>query len=279
MFKKGFQQGRLALGGRGCATAAAKCREWRDAEVDSQVNSLNSWKGIQGCELQHDWNMQLLVFFLIVSCQTGLCIHALVLQSICSAVWTLPLLLDRLFFTCTTAPAPWGSLSWCGVDPLQLAGENLREAHKMMVESLISTKFLGVSKNRGTPEIIHFHRVFHYKPSILGFSPYFWVDTLLETSKEWKKNQSVDPNYSAKLVALQHLKKFPIWWRYSHHSHREALRPGTEEVVDTCTSFQRSRSPHPGILLLVFGFSENANFHDSPCMEINKWTSLWFFCI
>ena len=37
---------------------------------------------------------------------------------------------------------------------------------------------LGVSKNRGfymfLPQIIHFNRIFHYKPSILGAHPYFW---------------------------------------------------------------------------------------------------------
>ena len=33
---------------------------------------------------------------------------------------------------------------------------------------------MGVSKNKGvSPQIIHFNRVFHYKPSILGY-PYFW---------------------------------------------------------------------------------------------------------
>ena len=32
---------------------------------------------------------------------------------------------------------------------------------------------MGVSKNNGTPQISHFYRVFHYKPSILGY-PYFW---------------------------------------------------------------------------------------------------------
>ena len=32
---------------------------------------------------------------------------------------------------------------------------------------------MDVSKNRGTPQIIHFNRVFDYKPSILGY-PYFW---------------------------------------------------------------------------------------------------------
>ena len=32
---------------------------------------------------------------------------------------------------------------------------------------------MGVSKNNGTPQISHFNRVFHDKPSILGY-PYFW---------------------------------------------------------------------------------------------------------
>ena len=32
---------------------------------------------------------------------------------------------------------------------------------------------LDVSENSGTPPIIHVNRVFHYKPSILGY-PYFW---------------------------------------------------------------------------------------------------------
>ena len=37
-----------------------------------------------------------------------------------------------------------------------------------------SNKQMGVSKkNQGYPQIIHFNRVFHYKPSILGY-PYFW---------------------------------------------------------------------------------------------------------
>ena len=33
--------------------------------------------------------------------------------------------------------------------------------------------YMGVSKNRGTPQIINFNMGFHYKPSILGY-PYFW---------------------------------------------------------------------------------------------------------
>ena len=37
-----------------------------------------------------------------------------------------------------------------------------------------NSPYLGVSKNRGkTPQIIHFNRVFHYKPSILEVFPLF----------------------------------------------------------------------------------------------------------
>ena len=42
-----------------------------------------------------------------------------------------------------------------------------------------SLQDLGVSKNNGTPQIIHFNRVFHYKPSILGY-PYFWKYQILQ---------------------------------------------------------------------------------------------------
>ena len=34
-------------------------------------------------------------------------------------------------------------------------------------------RYVGVSKNRGTPKSSIFNRVFHYKPSILGY-PYIW---------------------------------------------------------------------------------------------------------
>ena len=32
---------------------------------------------------------------------------------------------------------------------------------------------MGVSKNNGTPQIIHFNKVFHYKPSILEYTLIF----------------------------------------------------------------------------------------------------------
>ena len=38
-------------------------------------------------------------------------------------------------------------------------------------------KYMGVSKN--SPQITHFNRVFHYKPSILGY-PYFWKPPYLQ---------------------------------------------------------------------------------------------------
>ena len=36
---------------------------------------------------------------------------------------------------------------------------------------------MGVSKNRGTPRIINFNRVFHYKPSIFGGLPPLFLET------------------------------------------------------------------------------------------------------
>ena len=45
------------------------------------------------------------------------------------------------------------------------------------IHDLCDELHVGVSKNRGTPKssiLIHFKRVFHYKPSILGAHPYFW---------------------------------------------------------------------------------------------------------
>ena len=49
--------------------------------------------------------------------------------------------------------------------------------HPKKVISYSNRSHMGVSKNRGVlPQIIHFNRVFPYKPSILGY-PYFWVNT------------------------------------------------------------------------------------------------------
>ena len=39
-------------------------------------------------------------------------------------------------------------------------------------QQIYMRKYMGVSENRGTLQIIHLNRVFHYKPSILGY-PYF----------------------------------------------------------------------------------------------------------
>ena len=39
----------------------------------------------------------------------------------------------------------------------------------------------GCFQKSGYPQIIHFNRVFHYKPSILGY-PYFWNHTFPETN-------------------------------------------------------------------------------------------------
>ena len=38
---------------------------------------------------------------------------------------------------------------------------------------------MDVSKNSGTPKSSHFNRVFHYKPSVLGYIPLFLETAIL----------------------------------------------------------------------------------------------------
>ena len=58
-----------------------------------------------------------------------------------------------------------------------------------------SCEVLDVSENSGTPKSSHFNRVFHYKPSILGF-PYFWKHPCLKlrslkNMENWTSQQHV----------------------------------------------------------------------------------------
>ena len=49
--------------------------------------------------------------------------------------------------------------------------------------------YMDVSENRGfSPQIIHFNRVFDYKPSILGY-PYFWKHPYQEEKKKGTCNE------------------------------------------------------------------------------------------
>ena len=85
-------------------------------------------------------------------------------------------------------PAPGGATS---NDPEAEAGWAGCASWKGRLDSL------GVSKNSGfSPQIIHFNRVFHYKPSILGYH-YFWKHPYSEatggwflTSHGWFRNKS-----------------------------------------------------------------------------------------
>ena len=69
--------------------------------------------------------------------------------------------------------------------------------------SNLTCTYLGVAENRGcSPQIIHFNRGFHYKPSILRY-PYFWKHQFW---KEWVvgwttnqlswKTKQIDPRQS-----------------------------------------------------------------------------------
>ena len=46
---------------------------------------------------------------------------------------------------------------------------------------------MGGSENRGTPKSSHFSKVFHYKPSILGY-PYFWKHPYSDSTFKNKKS-------------------------------------------------------------------------------------------
>ena len=50
-----------------------------------------------------------------------------------------------------------------------------------------SPKTLGCFQKIGIPQIIHFNRVFHYKPTILGY-PYFWKHPLFVEFLLWERD-------------------------------------------------------------------------------------------
>ena len=78
---------------------------------------------------------------------------------------------------------------------------------------------MGVSGNRGYPQIIHFNRIFHYKPSILGYHyfwkhPYGWMiihnsphygKASTNSSKQHAKGYNPAPvdRYSGKTIKIQ----------------------------------------------------------------------------
>ena len=67
----------------------------------------------------------------------------------------------------------------CGcfvVDPLEQGSRPTDRKHTRLSQrdsKRFVVLYLGVSKNRGIPKSSNSNRVFHYKPSILGY-PYFW---------------------------------------------------------------------------------------------------------
>ena len=77
---------------------------------------------------------------------------------------------------------------------------------------------MGVFKNKGTPQIIHFNRVFHHKPSILGY-PYFWkypVPRCCDVLKSVEKLGSEDFQTQTiffPIGILDAARSYPLAWR------------------------------------------------------------------
>ncbi len=76
-------------------------------------------------------------------------------------------------------------------------------SYQLMLIDICFMNDMGVSKNRGkTTQIIHFNRVFHYKPSILGY-PYFWKHPYLK----WQESRTLNDN-DIYLVVLRSFQRF-----------------------------------------------------------------------
>ena len=56
-----------------------------------------------------------------------------------------------------------------------------------------------VQKYGKTPQIIHFNRVFHYKPFILGY-PYFWKHPYISKSPSFSKKEHFYPSNLLELL-------------------------------------------------------------------------------
>ena len=77
----------------------------------------------------------------------------------------------RWFFDTLTSPSTssssllrlWATLAYEGAEK-----NGVTDHHELLFQKKIYLNYLDVSKNRGTPKIMNFNRVFHSKPSILG---------------------------------------------------------------------------------------------------------------
>ena len=66
---------------------------------------------------------------------------------------------------------------------------------------------MGVSKNNWYPQIIHSNRVFHSKPSILGY-PYFWETSIDVFTYSNCGNMVIRQNYNTR--ACNNLYKYNV---------------------------------------------------------------------
>ena len=69
--------------------------------------------------------------------------------------------------------------------------------------------YMHVSENSGTPQIIHFNRVFHYKPSILRY-PYFWKHPYGQWNGTTSGEQIPENRYNAVRHVSEAVEEVPI---------------------------------------------------------------------
>ena len=95
-------------------------------------------------------------------------------------------------------------------------------------ENKTNQSSMGVSKNRGTPKsskIINFNRVFHYKPSILGYH-YFWKHSYALDPPELSRQKPFTLRNS-----LRHAGAAPTRLRRSMHSEKVWPKRGSKGSI------------------------------------------------
>ena len=149
-------------------------------------------------------------------------------------------------------------------------------------QQLDCNEHMGVSENRGlSPQIIHFNRVFQYKPSILGY-PYFFGNTHMHGKKMFK-NESIYIHLCSKIYIY-----VGIWgwiWTIFQNPQRDMERRST---ISSCVwpSWKSIESLHPHNIVVFFYilqadfFSRQLKTQPDPTGSLglgNSWEFIFMF--
>ena len=140
---------------------------------------------------------------------------------------------------------------------------------------------MGVSENSGTPKSSIFNRVFHYKPSILGY-PYFW------------KHPYIDLNFSCRTELFpergDRRRKIPIWPALNLQSdhgfeNTSTLTPWKFTFFEPKNHpFCKGKASEPNLHDIVFhplicpGCTSIFEKAHQICKSLDEWNQPWLDC-